>query len=297
MKQRRLGKNGPLVSAIGLGRGSQPVQFGTPLEQEFNNTIHRAIDLGITLFDSSDAYWGTRHEVLLGKAVKGKSVVYFHCADLVGIDLRRLRAGGTAIASRLYVALRDGPWNTIPPVVTGLDVRREARSFLVTFRATHRHEALELAWDGRIEGGEDGTIRYAMDGTTTVPIVVSRVGLNLHLDLGAVLGRPYRANAASGPFSGTIATDVVPQRWDGHALHGAFPSFTSLELAVADGLTVRLSIEGDELEVEDHRNWTDANLKVYAQPLALGFPLDGALTEYAVFNVDGLLRQIGRAHV
>mgnify|MGYP006271733631 CR=1 FL=1 len=72
MKQRRLGKNGPLVSAIGLGRGSQPVQFGTPLEQEFNNTIHRAIDLGITLFDSSDAYWGTRHEVLLGKAVKGK---------------------------------------------------------------------------------------------------------------------------------------------------------------------------------------------------------------------------------
>jgi len=71
MKQRRLGKNGPMVSAIGLGRGSQPVQFDTPLEQEFNATIHRAIDLGINLFDSSDAYWGTRHEVLLGRAIKG----------------------------------------------------------------------------------------------------------------------------------------------------------------------------------------------------------------------------------
>lgn len=72
MKQRRLGKNGPLVSAIGLGRGSQPVQFETPLEQEFNATIHRAVDLGINLFDSSDAYWGTRHEVLLGRALKGR---------------------------------------------------------------------------------------------------------------------------------------------------------------------------------------------------------------------------------
>lgn len=72
MKQRRLGKNGPMVSAIGLGRGSQPVQFETPLEQDFNATIHRAIDLGIKLFDSSDAYWGTRHEVLLGRAIKGR---------------------------------------------------------------------------------------------------------------------------------------------------------------------------------------------------------------------------------
>lgn len=72
MKQRRLGKNGPMISAIGLGRGSQSVQAGTPLEQDFNATIHRAIDLGITLFDSSDAYWGTRHEVLLGRAIKGR---------------------------------------------------------------------------------------------------------------------------------------------------------------------------------------------------------------------------------
>ena len=72
MKQRRLGRNGPMVSAIGMGRGSQSVQFGTPLEGEFNATIHRAIDLGINLFDSSDVYWGARHEVLLGKAIKGR---------------------------------------------------------------------------------------------------------------------------------------------------------------------------------------------------------------------------------
>ena len=72
MKYRRLGAAGPAVSALGLGRGSQPVKFGEPLEQDFNATVARAIDLGINLFDSSDAYWGTRHEVLLGRALKGR---------------------------------------------------------------------------------------------------------------------------------------------------------------------------------------------------------------------------------
>jgi aryl-alcohol dehydrogenase-like predicted oxidoreductase len=71
MKYRQLGKTGPRVSAIGMGRGTQPIQFGDPLEQEFNATIARALELGVNLFDSSDAYWGTRHEVLLGRALKG----------------------------------------------------------------------------------------------------------------------------------------------------------------------------------------------------------------------------------
>jgi aryl-alcohol dehydrogenase-like predicted oxidoreductase len=71
MKYRRLGRNGPQVSAIGMGRGSQPVQFGDPLEADFAAAIRRAVDFGINLFDSSDAYWGTRHEVLLGRALKG----------------------------------------------------------------------------------------------------------------------------------------------------------------------------------------------------------------------------------
>jgi aryl-alcohol dehydrogenase-like predicted oxidoreductase len=38
--------------------------------KSFNATIRRAFELGINFFDSSDAYWGTRHEVLLGRAVK-----------------------------------------------------------------------------------------------------------------------------------------------------------------------------------------------------------------------------------
>ena len=72
MKYRKLGKNGPQVSAVSQGRGATPVKLGEPLEDEFNRTIARALDLGINFFDSSDAYWATRHEVLLGRALKGR---------------------------------------------------------------------------------------------------------------------------------------------------------------------------------------------------------------------------------
>jgi aryl-alcohol dehydrogenase-like predicted oxidoreductase len=47
MKYRRLGKSGPQVSAIGLGRGATPIRFGDPLEADFRETIARALDLGI----------------------------------------------------------------------------------------------------------------------------------------------------------------------------------------------------------------------------------------------------------
>ena len=87
MKYRRLGNSGPQVSAIGHGRGSQPVRFGEPLEAAFNATIHRALDLGINFFDSSDAYWGTRHEALLGRALKGRRKEAFVTSKFGNIDL------------------------------------------------------------------------------------------------------------------------------------------------------------------------------------------------------------------
>lgn len=87
MKYRRLGKSGPQVSAVSHGRGATPIKFGDPLEAEFNATIARALDLGITFFDSSDAYWGTRHEVLLGRALKGRRNEALITSKFGNIDL------------------------------------------------------------------------------------------------------------------------------------------------------------------------------------------------------------------
>ncbi|HEY0337691.1 MAG TPA: aldo/keto reductase, partial [Burkholderiales bacterium] len=50
-------------------------------------TIQRALDLGINFFDSSDAYWGTRHEVLLGRALNGRRSEALIATKFGNIDL------------------------------------------------------------------------------------------------------------------------------------------------------------------------------------------------------------------
>jgi len=72
MKTRKLGKQGPVVSALGLGCMGMTGIYGEPNEPESIATIHRAIDLGINLIVTSDAYGAGANEELVGRAVKGK---------------------------------------------------------------------------------------------------------------------------------------------------------------------------------------------------------------------------------
>jgi aryl-alcohol dehydrogenase-like predicted oxidoreductase len=68
---RKLGKAGPEVSAIGLGCMSLSGVYGTSDDQAGVRLIHRAIELGIDHFDSSDMYGWGQNEELLGQALKG----------------------------------------------------------------------------------------------------------------------------------------------------------------------------------------------------------------------------------
>src|SRR5690349_19093634 len=71
-ERRRLGKAGPEISAIGLGCMSLSGVYGTSDDEAGIRLIHRAIELGVDHFDSSDMYGWGQNEELLGRALKGQ---------------------------------------------------------------------------------------------------------------------------------------------------------------------------------------------------------------------------------
>ncbi len=72
MERRELGKSGLTVSAIGLGCMGMSQSYGPPDDAESIRTIQRALDLGVTLIDTADAYGKGANEKLAGRAIQGR---------------------------------------------------------------------------------------------------------------------------------------------------------------------------------------------------------------------------------
>lgn len=99
LKKRKLGKQGLEVSALGLGCMGMSQSYGVPNDAESIKTIHRAIELGVTFFDTAEVYGPFKNEELLGQALKGfrnKVIIAtkfgFHIEDgkMVGVNSKIL---------------------------------------------------------------------------------------------------------------------------------------------------------------------------------------------------------------
>src|SRR3546814_17303094 len=72
MQQRSLGKHGLKVPALGLGCMSMTPLYDTPDPEEAIRTIQAALDGGVTMIDTADAYNDGTNEELVGRALAGR---------------------------------------------------------------------------------------------------------------------------------------------------------------------------------------------------------------------------------
>jgi aryl-alcohol dehydrogenase-like predicted oxidoreductase len=97
MPPRALGRSGLTVSAQGLGCMGMSFAYGTPDAAEATATIHRALELGITLLDTADIYGFGENEQLVGKAIAGRrddvvlATKFGIFIDPDGLDVRSVR--------------------------------------------------------------------------------------------------------------------------------------------------------------------------------------------------------------
>jgi len=97
LNKRKLGSQGLEVSELGLGCMGMTWAYGSADDQESLATLDRALELGITFFDTAEAYGPYKNEELLGRALKGrreraiiatKFGFRFESGKLVGTDSR-----------------------------------------------------------------------------------------------------------------------------------------------------------------------------------------------------------------
>src|SRR4051812_773251 len=75
LEQRKLGTQSLTVSALGLGCMGMSQSYGSPEERDEREsmaTIHRALELGVTFFDTAEVYGPSTNEELVGRALKGR---------------------------------------------------------------------------------------------------------------------------------------------------------------------------------------------------------------------------------
>jgi aryl-alcohol dehydrogenase-like predicted oxidoreductase len=99
MKTRLLGYEGPAVSAIGLGCMGMSQSYGAGDDAESIATIHRALELGVTLLDTADVYGPHTNEELVGRAIAGRRDDVF-LATKFGLPSDKSRPGEVVVNGR-----------------------------------------------------------------------------------------------------------------------------------------------------------------------------------------------------
>lgn len=180
--------------------------------------------------------------------------------------LRDVRLGEREVLRRVYVALRDPSWVTIPLEISDLVVEEGEQAFAVDFVADHCHGPIHFRWKGAVRGGADGTVRFEMDGEAISTFKRNRVGLCVLHPPDEYAGQPCLVESVDQVVETSFPRLISP--------HQPFLDLRAISHEVEAGVRAQVRFEGELFETEDQRNWGDASYKTYGTPLALPRPVE-----------------------
>jgi hypothetical protein len=174
--------------------------------------------------------------------------------------IRNIATDCGELVRRVYVAVRDEYWNTIPGKILNLRIEKTFSSCLVTFDSRHRKREIDFLWHGRITGSPDGKITFSMEGKALSSFKHKRIGLCVLHAATLCKGKPCNVERVDG-WVNQSAFPLFIAPWQ------PFTNIRSMTYETANGQTAIMHFEGDVFETEDQRNWTDATYKTYAPPI------------------------------
>ena len=198
--------------------------------------------------------------------------------------LRYVRWGPREILRRIYVAVRDRNWGTVPTALTDLRLNAGPDSFDLSFTADCRRGDIDFTWKGSIRGDVKGTIVFTMDGEARTTFLRNRLGFCVLHPVKECAGRPCILERSSGAINkGNFPRYIWAQQ--------PFQDLKAISHEVAPGVRARVAFQGDTFEMEDQRNWADASYKTYCTPLQLPFPVEvpkgTKITQKITLEVEG----------
>jgi len=182
-------------------------------------------------------------------------------------DLRYIRLGEREILRRIYVAVRDRNWGTVPPRFSNL--RREIRenSFRITYDVENKQGEIDFFWRGTITGDARGTITFIMEGTARSTFLRNRIGFCVLHPIQECAGQACTVEKVDGSIvPGNFPLYISPDQ--------PFLDLRAISHEVVPGVRAEVRFAGDIFETEDQRNWGDASYKTYSTPLRFPFPAE-----------------------
>jgi hypothetical protein len=180
--------------------------------------------------------------------------------------VRYVRAADREILRGVYAAVRNSVWGTVRAQVRNVQLKRSDGGFLLTFTSEHKENDIDFIWNGTLTGAREGTLKFTFDGKARSAFQRNRIGFCVLHPMRECAGQPCTIEKTTGETVKGSFPDLI-------APHQPFFDIRAIRHTLVSGLDAEVRMEGDTFEMEDHRNWTDANYKTYCTPLAKPYPV------------------------